>query len=64
LSLKTTSDVVLEIVSSEGRLVVNRKLTGRMQYLESIDVNTLPKGLYYIRVVHKDWVVTDKVLVQ
>jgi hypothetical protein len=64
LSLKAVNDVMLEIVSSEGRTVINRKLTGSMQYLEIIDVTTLPKGMYYIRVVHKDWVVTDKVLVQ
>jgi hypothetical protein len=64
LSLKSSDDVVLELVSADGRTVLNRKLKGHNQYIESIDVQTLPKGLYIIRVYQKDWMVTDKVLVQ
>jgi hypothetical protein len=64
LSLKNNDDVVLELVSTEGKTVLSRKLKDHTQYMETIDVRYLPKGLYFIRVYHKDWVVTNKVMIQ
>jgi hypothetical protein len=64
LSLKVMGDVSLEIISSDGRLVLGRNLTGSVKYLEAINIAHLPKGLYYIRVYNKDWIVNEKFLIQ
>jgi hypothetical protein len=64
LSLKAIDNVLLEIISSDGRLVKSLKLSGFTQYTEVIDVSSLPKGLYYIRIYHKDWVITKKEIIQ
>jgi hypothetical protein len=64
LSLKSADDVTLDLISATGKMVIRRRLTGNTIYTEPIDVTTLPRGAYYIRVTGKDWILTDKVLIQ
>jgi hypothetical protein len=64
LDLKFNDDAILEIITTDGKPVMNRLLKGYKQYFEMIDISGLPKGLYYIRIYNKEWLVTDKLLVQ
>jgi hypothetical protein len=65
LTLKVDEDALLELISTDGRTILHKKLSGKGgQYLETIDVSGLPRGLYYIRVYRNDWRETGKVLIQ
>ena len=64
LNLKKDESIIIELVSSDGKVELNRKLSGYSQYMEQFDVYSLPRGLYYLRVYTNEWIVTDKVLIQ
>jgi hypothetical protein len=64
LNLKKDESIVIQLVSSEGKVELSRKVSGSAHYLEQFDVYSLPRGIYIIRVYTNDWIVTDKVLVQ
>ncbi|HEX2934071.1 MAG TPA: BNR-repeat neuraminidase N-terminal domain-containing protein [Bacteroidales bacterium] len=53
-----------EVISSSGRVVTNKKLSGSLQYNEIIDGLKLAKGVYYVRVYGKDWIITEKIIIQ
>jgi hypothetical protein len=62
--LDAPQNVTYEIISSTGKLISNKKLSGSLQYNEVIDGLKLAKGVYYIRVYGKDWLITEKVIIQ
>jgi hypothetical protein len=64
LDLKYMGDATLELVTSDGKIVLNRLLKGNQQYMEQIEVGTLPRGMYYIRIYNIGWLVTDKILMR
>jgi hypothetical protein len=53
-----------EVISGSGSVIVNKKLSGSLQYNEIIDGLKLAKGVYYIRVYGKDWLITEKIIIQ
>jgi hypothetical protein len=64
LNLKFSDDAVLELVSLEGKIVKTIHLAGKQKYFEELELGNIPRGLYYIRIYNKKWIVTDKVLLQ
>jgi hypothetical protein len=64
INLKKHDKVTLEMVAIDGKVTTNRTLSGFMNYDEVLDVKGLAKGLYLIRIYAKDWLITDKVIVQ
>jgi hypothetical protein len=64
LSVKTNEEITLEFISPVGAIVKTDKLSGSMQYAKTIDVSTLPKGLYYLKLHRKDWVMIEKVVIR
>lgn len=53
-----------EVISGSGSVIINKKLSGSLQYNEIIDGLKLAKGVYYIRVYGKDWLITEKIIIQ
>ncbi len=64
LTLKKTEDVIVQIYSADGKMLMMRQLSGFTQYLEQISVNALNSGIYYIRVSSNNWVVSEMVVVE
>jgi hypothetical protein len=65
ISLTNGNDnsVIVEMYTSDGTLILNRILNGSNVYHETIEVNTLPKGMYYIRIKQQNWSSVNKVIV-
>lgn len=58
------SPVTIDIFSGDGKQVINRVLSGSNSYHQSIEVNTLPRGVYYIRVNQDNWISSHKIILQ
>lgn len=65
ISLNSNPDnpVIVEMLSADGKLILNRILSGSDTYHEIIEVNTLPKGVYFVRVKQQNWSSISKVIV-
>lgn len=64
LKVNPFEEVNIELISSEGKSIIRKKIKGDGQFLETIDVNSLSKGFYYIKIYQSDWVSINKILVQ
>jgi hypothetical protein len=64
LSVKTNENVVLELISQVGAVVKTDKLSGNTQYTHAMDVSDLPRGLYYLKIFRKDWVIIEKIVIR
>jgi hypothetical protein len=50
----------LEIISSSGRQILNKQLASDQQINEIINVQDFPSGIYFVRIVTSDRVITSK----
>jgi hypothetical protein len=64
MNLNSPETIYYEMISSSGKIMLNKKLTGALEYNEVIETIAIPKGLYYIRFYGKDWKFTEKIIIQ
>lgn len=58
------SIITIELFTSDGKPVMSRILSGNALYHEMVEVNTLAKGMYYLRIQQSNTISTHKVIVQ
>ena len=56
--------LTLDMVGLDGKVITNRTLSGYNHYDEFIDVKRFAKGIYIIRVYNRDWILSDKIIIQ
>ena len=58
------SDVLLTMISGDGKVVAARKVAAAASFNEKMDVSTLSEGVYFIQMTTNNGTVTQKVIVQ
>ncbi|MFC2096663.1 T9SS type A sorting domain-containing protein, partial [Bacteroidota bacterium] len=61
---RKSTDVFIEIVSSNGQLIYNQKLSNIKNTLERIDLNNYANGIYYLRLRIDQDLYTRKIIIQ
>jgi len=56
LSLNTTENVSMQVISSLGQVVYNRELGAIRSSLQTIDLSAYEAGVYFVRIVHNNTV--------
>ena len=62
--LKVSTDITVEIVSSNGKIIFNNKLNNIEDRIERIDVNKFAHGVYYLRISINQDVYIRKIIIQ
>ncbi len=62
--LKIPTDIIVEIVSSNGQVIYNTKLSNVEDRLERIDVNQFAHGVYYLRLNINQDIYIRKIIIQ
>jgi hypothetical protein len=64
INLDDKQDIILDIISTEGKIVYRKSLDKISEFKGDVDVSGLPKGLYYIRISSKEAVMSKKIVVK
>ncbi len=64
IGLEKKENLMLDMVSQTGKVVFTKKLENVIENIDEVDVSTLPKGLYYIRLYSKDSMIVEKIMVR
>lgn len=64
INLIKRHNLVLDMISPEGKTVYTRKFENMEAYNDEIDVSGYPAGIYYIRIYAKDSMIVHKVVVR
>jgi hypothetical protein len=64
IKLLKNTDLTMDLLSQDGKVIMVKKWENMDSYREDIDVSTLPKGLYYLRIYSKDSIAIEKVVVR
>ncbi len=61
---KKSTDVIIEIISTNGQILYNNKLSNVENTIERIDVNPYANGVYYLRFIINQDFYTRKIIIQ
>lgn len=59
-----SSNVQLNIISADGKLVYSENAVAASQYVKYLDVTSFAKGLYFIQIVSEEGMINNKIIVQ
>ncbi|MBL4707313.1 MAG: T9SS type A sorting domain-containing protein [Flavobacteriales bacterium] len=61
---KSNESINVEILDTKGQLIYNKVMTAASARINTIDLNTIAKGVYFVKISNEDSSKVEKLIIQ